>query len=182
MKYTLLIIFLSIQFSVSAQTAPPQKIGHADWEYIFSQLPEYKKIEVDLRAFETQLKNQLTVKAQEIETKYNAYTALPASTPDAIRKDKETELNFLQQNLEKFKQDAEASLQKKQAEFINPVFAKVGKAIEDVATENGYSYIINPQMMGGGDVLLFADDKYNISELVLKKLGVQPVKQPAGSK
>jgi len=133
-----------------------------------------------LRTFETQLKSQLTVKAQEIETKYNAYVTLPASTPDAIRKDKETELNFLQQNLEKFKQDAEVSLQKKQTELINPVFAKVGKAIEDVATEHGYSYIINPQMMGGGDVLLFADEKYNISALVLKKLGAQPVKQTAG--
>ncbi len=51
------------------------------------------------------------------------------------------------------------------------MFAKVGKAIEDVAKENGFSYILNPRMIEGGDVLLFTDEKYNISELVLKKLG-----------
>jgi outer membrane protein len=55
---------------------------------------------------------------------------------------------------------------------MKPVFEKVGKAIETVAVENGFAYIINPQMMNGGDVLLFADEKYNISNLVLKKLGI----------
>jgi outer membrane protein len=63
-------------------------------------------------------------------------------------------------------------MQKKQSDLVNPVFIKVGKAIEEVALENGYAYIINPQMVGGGDVLLFTDEKYNISNLVLKKLGI----------
>ena len=47
-----------------------------------------------------------------------------------------------------------------------------------MALENGFSYIINPQMIGGGDVLLFTDQKYNISNLVLKKLGIDPSKEP----
>jgi hypothetical protein len=32
-------------------------------------------------------------------------------------------------------------------------------------------------MIGGGDVLLFTDEKYNISNLVLKKLGIDLSKQ-----
>ena len=154
----------------------PQKIGHADWEYIFSQMPEYKQIESELKTFETQLQNQLKTKSQEFEAKYKAYTALPANTPDAIKKDKESELGYLQENIQKFQQDAQTSMQKKQTDLVNPVFTKVGKAIEAVAVEHGFSYIINPQMMGGGDVLLFADEKYNISDLVLKKLGVDLAK------
>jgi hypothetical protein len=31
--------------------------------------------------------------------------------------------------------------------------------------------------MGGGDILLYSDEKYNISNLVLKKLGVTPQPQ-----
>jgi hypothetical protein len=31
-------------------------------------------------------------------------------------------------------------------------------------------------MIGGGDVLLFTDERYNISTLVLKKLGIDPSK------
>jgi len=176
MRFSFVLFFLTASLFATAQA--PQKIGHADWEYIFSQMPEYKQIENELGTFEAQLQNQLKLKSQELDAKYKQYTNLPASTPDAIKKDKESELAYLQQNLQKFQQDAQVSMQKKQNELVNPVFVKVGKAIEEVAVENGYAYIINPQMLGGGDVLLYTNEKYNISELVLKKLGITKVNPP----
>ena len=177
MKLVIVIILtLSSIYSHGQTTQTTQKIGHADWEYIFSQLPDYKQIENELKTFESQLQNQVKIKGQELENKYKAYQALPPDTPDAIKKDKESELMYLQENLQKFQQAAQSSMQKKQTDLVNPVFAKVGKAIEEVALENGYSYIINPQMIGGGDVLLFTDEKYNISNLVLKKLGIDIAK------
>lgn len=166
------IITLGV-WNSQAQTIPAtQKIGHADWEYIFSQMPEYKQIEVELTIFESQLQNQLKGKRQEFESKYKMYQELPTGTPEAIRKDKESELAFLQENMQQFQQQAQASMQKKHGDLVRPVFDKVGKAIEEVALENGFSYIMNPQVVGRGDILLFADEKYNISDLVLKKLGV----------
>jgi outer membrane protein len=170
--FTLFLVITTV--NCQGQTAiESQKIGHADWDYIFSKLPEYKKIETELKTFETQLQNQIRTKSQELETKFRAYQGMPADTPEAIKKDKESELAYLQENIQKFQQDAQASMQKKQTDLVNPVFAKVGKAIEEVANENGYSYIINPELIGGGDVLLFANAKHNISNLVLKKLGVE---------
>ena len=168
-------IFCILMFiPVCMQAQNNQKIGHADWEYIFSHLPESQRIETDLKTYETQLQNQLKLKSQELEAKYKSYQSLPADTPEAIRKDKESELAYLQENIENFRRNAQASIEKKQHDLIAPVLTKVGQAIEAVATENGYSYIINPQMLRGGDVLLFSDQKYNISNLVLKKLGVVP--------
>jgi outer membrane protein len=99
---------------------------------------------------------------------------MASDAPEPIRKNKESELASLQENLEKFQRDAQASMQKKQNDLINPVFAKVGEAIQMVAAEQGYSYILNPRMVGGGDLLLFTDEKYNISGLVLQKLGIEP--------
>ncbi len=178
MKLSFVLLLFFATLCVHAQTSQtPQKIGHADWDYIFSQLPEYKKIESELKTFETQLQNQLRTKSQELEAKYKAYQEMPADTPEAIRQDKESEVAYLQENIQKFRQDAQVSIQKKQTDLTSPIFAKVGKAIEEVALENGFSYIINPQMIGGGDVLLFTDEKYNISNLVLKKLGIDTVKQ-----
>jgi len=63
---------------------------------------------------------------------------------------------------------------------MGPVFTKVGKAIEDVAKEQGYSFILNPQLIGGGDILLYSDEKFDISDAVLKKMGVTP--KPAAAK
>jgi len=167
-------LFLAIStIACMAQSPDPaQKIGHADWEYIFSKMPEYKQIEKDLKGYEAQLQTQLKQKSQELEVKFKTYKSLTEDTPEAIRKDKESELAYLQENLQKFQQEAQQSMEKKQHDLITPVFEKVGKAIAAVATENGYTYIINPQMIGGGDVLLYANEKHNISDLVLNKLGV----------
>jgi outer membrane protein len=169
-----LVILMLLSWHASAQTPtePAQKIGHANWQYIFNRMPEYKQIEVELRTFETQLQNQLHQKSEEFDKKYNAYQALPANTPEAIRRDKESELAYMKTNIQKFQQEASAAMEKKQGDLIAPVFEKVAKAIDLVATENGYTYIINPQMLSGGDVLLYTNEKYNISDLVLKKLGV----------
>jgi outer membrane protein len=169
-----LFLIVVCAFAIQANAQEIQKIGYADWEYIFSQLPEFKQIDSELKTHGTQLENQLKAKYQDYEAKVKAYQNMPATTPDAIRADKERELTGLQESIQKFQQDAQTSLQNKQAALMDPVFKKVGKAIEEVAKENGYSFILNPQIVGGGDVLLYNDEKYDISNLVLKKLGVTP--------
>ena len=61
---------------------------------------------------------------------------------------------------------------------MEPVYKKVGKAIEDTAKENGYTFVLN-QQIGGLDVILYGDEKADISDLVLKKMGVTPKPQTA---
>lgn len=184
MRALFLLIFLGcVSVAASAQTLPQQaviqKIGYADWEYIFSQLPEFKQIDSDLKTFGSQLENQMKAKYQDYETKLKSYQAMPATTPDAIKADKERELQALQESIQKFQQDAQTSLQTKNQSLMAPVYEKVGKAIEAVAKENGFSFILAPQMPnGGGDILLYSDEKYNISTLVLKNLGVTPTPAP----
>ncbi len=175
-----LFLLLFCVFAVSAQAQETQKIGYADWEYIFSQLPEFKQIDSELKTHGTQLENQLKAKYADYENKVKAYQGMPATTPDAIKADKERELTGLQESIQKFQQDAQSSLTNKQTALMDPVFKKVGKAIEEVAKENGFAFIMAPQVMGGGDILLYSDEKYNVSNLVLKKLGVTP--QPTANK
>ena len=172
---TLLFATALLVMTISAQAQQPtQKIGYADWEYIFSQMPEAKQIDAELKTHGTQLESSLSAKRQELEAKYKAYQGMPVTTSDVIKADKERELQSLQENIQKFSTDAQTSYQKKQGDLMQPVFVKVGKAIEDVAKENGYSFILNPQLGPGSDILLFSDEKYDISDLVLKKLGVTP--------
>jgi outer membrane protein len=175
-----LFLFLFCAVVVTTQAQETQKIGYADWQYIFSQLPEYKQIENELKTHGTQLENQLKAKSQEMEAKYKAYQGMPATTPDAIRADKERELQAMQESIQKFQQDAQTSLQTKQGSLMDPVIKKVGKAIEETAKENGFAFIINPQSMSSGeDILLYSDERYDISKLVLKKLGVTPKPETA---
>lgn len=171
------IIFSVVAFAAVAQAQPAaQKIGYADWDYIFSQMPEFKKIDSELKAHRAQLESQMEAKQKDFQMKYDAFTKLPATTPDAIRADKQRELETLNESLQKFSADAQTSLSNKQNALMEPVFTKVGKAIEETAKEQGFSFIINPQLLQGGDILLYSDEKYDISVDVLKKMGITAVK------
>jgi outer membrane protein len=174
MRTLLAFCIALLAFPALAQT-PTQKIGYADTDYIFSQMPEFKQVDVDLKAHGTQLQSQMEAKQKELETKYKAYQNMPATTPDAIRADKERELQQLQENLQKFQQDAQTSFQNKQGKLMEPLFAKVADAISVVAKAEGYSFILAPGLPGGGgDILLYSDEKFDISASVLKKLGITP--------
>jgi outer membrane protein len=179
MKSLVFLFITLVSFGSLAQTpeqvGTSQKIGYADWEYVFSKMPESKQIDTQMKTHSSQLEAQLKAKYTEYQTKLKDYQDKASTMLDAVRKDKETELTQLQENIQKFQQDAQSSISKKQSDLMGPVFDKIGKAIEDVAKENGYIFIINPQLVGGGDILLYSDEKYNISDLVLKKLGVAPV-------
>lgn len=171
----LFIAFAALFVSIVTFGQDVQKLGYADTEYILSQLPDSKKVETDLQAHYAQLEAQLKAKATDYERKMKDYQENAAKWVDAVRADKEGELQSLQAAFQKFQQDAEASFGRKQQELLAPLQAKVGKAIEEVAKENGYAFIMTLNAPGGsGDVLLYSDTQFDISKLVLKKLGVTP--------
>ncbi len=178
MRTLVIVLLVVLSNGAMAQATHNQKIGFADPGYVFSQLPEYKQIENQMKTHGDQLQAQAKAKYTEYETKLRAYQQGAATMLDAVRRDKETELQQLQENITKFQEDARASLQKKEQDLMGPINVKIGNAIEEVAKEHGYTFIINPQIQGSIDILLYGDEKYDISALVLKKLGVTPPATP----
>jgi outer membrane protein len=172
-KLVLLFVLAIGTITTQAQTTASSKIGFADVDYIFSQMPEAKQIDTELKSTQTQLKNQIDSKTQEFQKKLADYQANLNTMLDAVRQNTERELQQLQENLQKLQQDAQTTIQNKQAQLMEPVYKKVGKAIEEVAKENGYTFVLN-QQIGGLDVILYGDENNDVSDLVLKKLGVTP--------
>ncbi len=168
--------FVLAGFSVNAQTTG-LKIGYTNVDYVLSLLPEAKQIESQLKEYETQLGNQLKSKETELRTKFETYQKDAPNMTEIVRADKETELQNMQASLQKFGRDAEASLQKKQVELLKPAYDKIQNTITTVAKENGYTHVFSNDA-GGFAVLLYASENDDISDLVLKKLGVTP---PAAS-
>ena len=155
----------------------PVKIGYTNVDYVLSQMPESKQIEADLKAYSSQLEAQLKSKYSEFETKGQAYQKGAATMTDVVKADKEKELMALRTSIEEFQKNADASLQKKQQSLMEPALDKLQKAIDDVAKENGYTYVFNSDAgFGTTPVLLHGPEDGNISDLVLKKMGVTPVK------
>lgn len=178
----LFVLALGIMTTQAQTPTTSSKIGFADVDYIFSQMPEFKQIDTELKSTQSQLKTQIDAKTQEFQKKLADYQANLNTMLDAVRQNTERELTMLQENLQKLQQDAQTTIQNKQTQLMEPVYKKVGETIEVVAKENGYTFILN-QQIGGLDVILYGDEKNDISDLVLKKLGVTPKKEtPAAPK
>ncbi|RIJ37299.1 OmpH family outer membrane protein [Pontibacter oryzae] len=178
----LVVAFFLISFASFAQSNDqPLKIGYTNVEYILLQMPESKQIESQLKDHSTQLENQLKGKYAEYESKLQAYEKGAATMDKTIREDKEKELMNMNNSIQEFQRTAQMSLQQKEKSLVDPVIAKIDKAIKDVAKESGYTYVISNQ------ALLAGPEDGDISPLVLKKLGVDPAKaqqtpEPAAAK
>lgn len=150
-----------------------QKIGHVDLQYILSYLPEYKAMESQLITLESQLTKQMQAKNQEMQEKYQQYLQTSENMAEVVRQDKEKELTQLQERFQEFQQNAQTSLQQKSNELLKPLYKKIGDAIEQVALENGYAHILNAGV-SQLDIVIYGDEKFDVSDLVLKKLGIEP--------
>jgi outer membrane protein len=75
-------------------------------------------------------------------------------------------------------------LQTKQQQLLEPILLKVNTAIQDVGKENGFLYILN--MDAGANttpIILYAgSEEYAVTNLILRKLGVDPDKIEAAAK
>ena len=168
----LLAVFAFSLVGLAAQAQTALKIGYADVEYIISKMPEIKQVQSELDATSVQYENQLKSKYTEYDQKLKAYQDGVETMLDAVRQDKEAELTRLQQDIQRFQQTAQTSLQQKQGELMKPLYEKLGTTIEALAKEEGYSHILNGQL-GGVDIVLYADEKYDVSDKVLKKMGIE---------
>lgn len=160
--------------------AAPLKLGYTNIDYILGQTPEAKDIQNQLTIQRTQSENELKRISKEFEDKLAAYEKGQAQMSDVIRADREKELQGLQTRLQEFQRNAEQQLQAKYGQLVNPVIQKIQKNIDEVAKENGYTYIFNLDAGAGTTpILLYAPEDGNVTDMVLKKMGVTP--QPAAA-
>lgn len=171
MKKLFAITLLSfLSFASFAQ----QKIGYINSEELIMSMPEAKKADADISAYAKTFQDQLATMQKELETKYKAYEAGVKTMTEAMKDVKEKEITDLQARIQSTQQNAEEKIANKRQELLKPITEKADKAIQDVAKEKGYSYILDAS--SGSIVYATASD--NIIQDVKNKLGIKDA--PAG--
>jgi outer membrane protein len=178
MKRIFLLVAIAAGYFSHAQSPQTgdQKICYANLEYIISKLPDMKEIEAEMKSTQTQLRNQIQTRSQEVEKQYTDFNANMNTMTDTVRINKQRELEAALGDLEQMQQNAQLTLQNKQKLFMAPLYLKVNRAIQEVARENGYAIVLT-ETVGTYDFLLYHQPQKNISDLVLKKLGVTSVEK-----
>ncbi|MBU0488325.1 MAG: OmpH family outer membrane protein [Bacteroidetes bacterium] len=152
--------------AISAQTK--LKLGYIDSNELLLAMPGRDSAKTILEKYAKELETQIRSMSAELEQKYQDYMNNQANYTDLIKKTKEKELQDLQTRVQDFQTSAQEDLQKKEQDLLAPIIDKAKKAIDDVAKENGYTYIFD----AGAGFLLFYEGGENIMPLVKKKLGL----------
>ncbi len=169
-KIHFLLIGIFFSFSTYAQNV---KIGYTNVEYILSFLPETKQVQSEVQAYGTQLQNQLQSKITDFQSKADVFQKTAATMTDLIRADKQEELQNLQASIQKFQTEAQTSIAQKEQDLFKPLFEKISNAINVVSERENFTNVFSAGVPGV-DVLLYARPTDDISNLVLKELGIDP--------
>ena len=148
--------------------ASAQKIGHVNSNDILLLMPERKAAESTIQNEAKQLETQMGTLNTEYQAKVQDYQAKEKEMTEIVKQDKQKEIVDLEERIKSFQQTAQESLQKKEQELLAPMMEKARKAIQDVAKENGFKYILDT---ASGNVL-YSEASDDVLGMVKKKLGI----------
>lgn len=169
MKKIIFIALLAFTFSANAQ----YKIGYTNIEYIIESHPKMKEIRSVLETETSILEKEIQTLTQEFQQKYQQYQQAGQMMSDIVKADKEKELQDLQARIEDLQKNAQIKLMQKQDELLAPVLEEIEKAINTVAEETGYDYVLNGASSQGMNFILYAKKKEdNLTKLIFGKLGI----------
>lgn len=175
MKIKLFVTVLALLASLSINAQSSVKIGWTNVDHILQSLPDSKEVQTKLTTERAQYEKLFNDKYAEYQKLVDEYQKNAQTMSEVIRKDKEKTITNKQQEIQELQQNSEKAIQTKQQELLDPIMTKIQAAIDAVAKEAGYTYILNSDAgYGTTPVLLVAPDSDNVTNLVLKKLGVTP--------
>ncbi len=170
MKKIVLIAFCVLLIGVVSFA---QRYAVIDSKYILEKLPEYKESQTKLNQFSAQWQQEIEKKQADLDKMYKDFDAEQVMLSDELKKKREDELYNREKevrDLQKKRFGFEGDLFKKRQELIKPIQDKVYTAIQKMAVDKTFDFILDKSE---GITVIFADPKLDRSEDVLKLLGVK---------
>ncbi|MEO6069851.1 MAG: OmpH family outer membrane protein [Chitinophagaceae bacterium] len=170
MKKTLVIVLCFLLFGFGVQA---QRYAIIDTKYILDKMPDYKAAQKSLDDVAAVWQKEIDGMQQELDRMYKDFDAEQVMLSAELRKKREDQL-FLKEktlrDLQRKRFGFEGDLFVKRQELIKPVQDKVYNAVQKLAVQRGYDFILDKSE---GITVIFADPKLEKSDDILKELGVK---------
>jgi outer membrane protein len=164
-RTAMFIIATALVGSISAQ-----KIGYVAMDSLVASMTETKKAQEIAQEYYKSLEKEVSTMQNEFQNKYNDYLTNEATYSDLLKKTKQEELQTLKDRIDQFQQSAQQDYQKKYQDLSKPIYDKAYKAVEMVAKEGGYKYIMD----SSAGFMIYKDPADDVLALVKKKLATLP--------
>ncbi len=154
-------------------TAQAQRYAVIDSKYILEKVPQYKESQERLDQFSIQWQQEIDQKQTAVDKMLKDFDAEAVMLSDELKKKREDEIFNKEKelrDLQKKRFGFEGDLFKKRQELIKPIQDRVYNAVQKLAVDKQYDFILDKSE---GITVIFADPKLDRSDDVLRNLGVK---------
>lgn len=163
----IIVLFLS---SINFLFSQTQKIGYVNLQYIYTQNEDARLAHADVEKEAKRLQVEYEDKAMYLDSLMKDYQKLELMLTDDMKLEKQKEIQERNMELENFQvkyfAQPNGEIYKMLEEKMEPVDLLVRSAIDKVAAENSYDYVLDISQ----GVVLYKLDSFDLTEMVIEKL------------
>jgi outer membrane protein len=158
----------------SAFLSQAQKFAYVDSKYILSHIPEYQQAQAEVNKLSAQWQKDIENKYETIAKLETSLQAEKILLTDEMKQKREQEIETKRQeakDMQKAKFGINGELFKKREELVKPIQDQIYEAIQEVASTSALMVVFDKS---SGSNMLYTNPKHDISDKVLKKMGLKP--------
>jgi outer membrane protein len=168
-KLWLLAFLVAGTFSL----ARAQRYAVIDSHYILEKMPEYASAQKQLDSIARQWQKQIDQQFQDVDKLYRQFDAEKVMLTDTLKQKRQAEIALKEKQARALQQQRfgyQGDLFKKREELVKPVQDEIYNAVQKLAAQNMYDFVLDK---AGGISVFYADPKLDKSDAVLKLLGIK---------
>jgi len=165
----LLVWMILVSFSVKAQ-----KFGYVDSKYILNHVQAYADAQAEIDKASADWQKEIESKYESVEKMEKAYQAEKILLTEEMKRNREAEIEQKRKEareLQKKRFGVEGDLFKKREELVKPIQDEIYAAIQEVASQGQLMVVFDK---ASNSNILYSNPKHDISDKVLKKMGLKP--------
>jgi len=140
------------------------KIGYVDIATVFDQYTETKKAKLALEKEIKSKQDAIQKMSDEVKNLRQVLEAQQATLTPDDKKNKLADIDRKAQELQKFTEESESDLTKKESDLTQGILAKVYAAVQAIGKEKSYTLILDKNNV------IYGADSWNITDDVIKRL------------
>jgi outer membrane protein len=149
-----------------------QKYAYIDSDYILENVPEYKDAKEKLDKLADRWTKEIEERYAIIKTKKDNFSREEVLLPTEEkqkRKDEIVKMETEAMEMQKMRFGVKGDYFQKRQELVKPIQDKVFDAMQTVASKKAYTFVFDKANQSN---LVYADPKMEISDAILKEMGI----------
>ena len=157
------------------------KLGYIDSDIVKDRLPEFREAQRKLDQLRQDYEREAGDRQGKLLKLQEDFRKQELLMSEDRRQELQDEFDAKVQHLQSFnvqKFGPEGELVRKNVELSGPIFKQINDALQAIGREDGYDFIFD--VAGNSSIIFVAEDKYNLTEDVLKRLGEEREEREKG--